>query len=167
MTIECKLDAKTFKTFTCFDILKRKKYWKSPVIFAILMDISALICFFMNSVRGAVLLGCVLACIGTGMPILYFTTFFSSLNKTTKLQKLDPPRLVYTLELTEKSDGIGISNGKEKANYKWKDAYHAYKDKNCIYLYITALNAFLLPEKNDEAWLLITKQMGKERTTVL
>ncbi|MCR5732390.1 MAG: YcxB family protein [Sphaerochaetaceae bacterium] len=167
MTIECKLDEKTFKDFTRFDILRRKKYWKSPVIFACLMSISAIVCFMMNSVRGAVMLGCVLACVGWGMPLIYFTTFFFSLNKTAKLQKLDPPRLVYTLELTEAKDGIKIRNEKEEASYLWKDVFHAYRDKSCIYLYITAGRAFLLPEKNEEVWLLIIKKLGAERTTVL
>ena len=61
------LDSKTFKEFTVFDCLKRRKAWKSPVTFALIMSISALVCFIMHKVDGAVLLGTVLLVLGLGM----------------------------------------------------------------------------------------------------
>lgn len=166
MKMSVMLDEKVFRAFTIFDILKRRKYWKSPVIFASIMTFSAIVCFLMHDVDGAVLLGTVLAVIGLGMPVIYFTTFFRSLGRQVKLQKLDPPRNVYDIELSEKADGIIVSNGKEKASYRWKDAWKAYKDKKAVYLFITYDRGFILPYssmkegKTDEWWALVSGQMG-------
>lgn len=170
MKMSVMLDEKVFRDFTIFDILKRRKYWKSPVIFASIMTFSAVVCFLMHKVDGAVLLGTVLAVIGLGMPAIYFATFFRSLGRQVRLQKLDPPRNVYDIELSEKADGITVSNGKEKASYKWKDAWRAYRDRRAIYLFITYERGFILPyssmgeEGPDAWWSFISGRMGAERS---
>ncbi len=165
MVINSYLSESVFRNFTIFDILKRRKSYRSPVIFASIMGISAIICFIMNKIDGAVLLGSVLLVVGLGMPLVYFITFFSSLKKQVKAQNLNPPRLVYTLDLTDKEEGIHIENGKEQANYKWKMADCAYNAKDCIYLYLTRDRAFLLPkeslkENEKMVWQLIVKRLG-------
>lgn len=172
MKFDVYLDEKTFRNFTRFDILKRRKYWRSPVIFASIMCTAGIIAFIMHKVDGAVLLGVVLTLIGAGMPAVYFLTFFSSLKKQVKAQNLNPPRLVYSFDLTEKGDGIGISNGKETANYEWKRVFHAYRDQKCIYLFMTSDRAFLIPNFENPAstetiWSMIEKKAGKEKCTVL
>ena len=73
------LDSRTFRDFTIFDVLSRRKAWKSPVIFASIMTLSAIICFIMHKVDGAVLLGSILLIVGLGMPIVYFLSFFLNL----------------------------------------------------------------------------------------
>ena len=145
MTIKCTISEKIFKNFTIFNILKRQKFWKSPVIFASILTVCALICFIMNHIDGAVLLGCVLLIVGLGVPSVYFITFFSSLRKQVKLQNLNPPRVAYTVELNDKDDGIFVSNEKESATYRWKNVFHVYLDKDCIYLFMTQNRAFILP----------------------
>ena len=70
------LDSRTFKEFTVFDVLYRRKAWKSPVTFASIMTLSAIICFIMHKIDGAILLGSVLLVIGLGMPVVYFLSFF-------------------------------------------------------------------------------------------
>ena len=167
MTIDCYLDERTFSSFTRFDIFTRRKGWKSPMKFATLLTIPALVCFVKADTRGAVLLGTVLLVVGWGMPLVYMLNFYLSVRKASKDQKLDPPRLVYTVELTEAKDGIHVSNEKEKATYLWKNVYHAYQAKDCIYLYITEQRAFLLPVKDEEAWLLILRKLGTDRCTTL
>lgn len=169
MKMSVYLDEKTFRSFTVFDILSRRKYWKSPVIFASIMTFSALVCFLMHSIDGAVLLGVVLSVIGLGMPVIYFSTFFSSLKKQVKLQNLDPPRNVYDVELLGKADGIIVSNEKEQACYKWKDAWKAYRSFCAIYLFITSERGFILPyssmKEGDEAlwWSFIRDNLGQEK----
>lgn len=170
MTIYTLMDEKTFRTFTIFDILKRRQYWKSPVTFASILTVSAIVCYLFHSIDGAVLLGTVLLIVGLGMPVLYFSTFFLSLRKQVKVQHLDEPRLVYTVNLDEDDDGIHVKNQTEKAVYKWKDAHHAYRDWGCIYLYITKERAFLLTLKDEKdegeaIWSLIVKMMGREKCT--
>jgi hypothetical protein len=110
--------------------------------------------------------------VGLGMPLIYFTTFFASLKKSVKAQNLDPPRLVYSLTFNRENPKVSIENGKEKAEYKWKDMFHAYKAKDAIYLFITADRAFILPDESitggpDKAWDIIVGQLGKEKTKVL
>jgi len=167
MIIECYLDERTFSAFTGFDIFTRRKLWKNPVKFAVLMTLPALICFIKADIRGAVMLGTVLLAVGWGMPVLYLLNFFLSVRKAARDQKLDPPRLVYTVELTEAKDGIHVENEKEKATFLWKNVFHAYRAKDCIYLYITDKRAFLLPVEDEETWLMILRKLGSDRCTAL
>ena len=108
------LDSRTFRDFTIFDVLSRRKAWKSPVIFASIMTISAIICFIMHKVDGAVLLGSVLLVVGLGMPVVYFLSFFMNLKEEIKKQKLKDGRYVYTVNLD--SSAIHVRNDKEEAN---------------------------------------------------
>lgn len=172
MKIDVILSEPLFRRFTMFDILKRRKMWRSPVIFASILGGCACVCFIMHHVDGAVLLGSVLLLVGLGMPCVYFSTFFSSLNKEIKNQKLKPPRQVYTLELTDKPDGIFIKNKTEKATYQWEQVYHAYRDKTATYLFITAQRGFILPhdcipEGNEELGNFLSRMLPENRYTVL
>ena len=146
--------------------------WRSPAIFAGILGGCACVCYIMHHVDGAVMLGTVLLTVGLGMPLVYFLTFFSSLKKECKNQKLTPPRLVYTLELSDKPDGIFIRNKKEKATYKWEQAFHAYRDKDATYLFLTAARGFILPhdcvaEGSDALWTLISQMLPEDRRTIL
>lgn len=169
MTIPVELSAEVFRRFTIFDILRRRKLWRSPVIFATILGISAIVCFLMHHVDGAVILGCVLLAVGLGMPVIWFTSFFLSLRKQILQQGLVRPQLVYTITLTPKK--IGAQNEKEQVQYDWKDVHHAYRDLLATYLYITPERAFLLPhtcvENSDELWNLLKKKLPEEKRTVL
>ncbi len=172
MKIDVVLSEALFRRFTMFDILKRRKMWRSPVIFASILGGCACVCFIMHHVDGAILLGSVLLAVGLGMPCVYFCTFFSSLNKEIKNQKLKTPRLVYTLELTEHSDGIFIRNKTEKASYKWEHVFHAYRDKSATYLFITAQRGFILPhdcisEGSESLNELLSRMLPENRYTIL
>ena len=145
MKISCNISEKIFRDFTIFNILKRLKYWKSPVIFASILTLSAIICFVMKTVDGAVLLGSVLLIVGLGVPAVYFISFFLSLNKQVKMQNLNPPRCAYTIDILDKDDGIFLSNEKELVTYRYKQVYHIYLTKECLYLFMTPQRAFLLP----------------------
>lgn len=169
MIIPVLLHESHFRQFLIFNILGRLKLYRSPLIFASILTTCAVISFLMYKVEGAVLLGTVLLVVGLGMPIVYFTSFFASLKKQVKQQNLDPPRLVYTLQFTEDSDVLEISNDKERASYRWQDAFHAYYEKESIYLFITKDRAFLLPlellQESEEVWKLIESKMGTKRCT--
>lgn len=164
MKIEVYLDEKTFKDFTKFDILRHRRQWKRPAIFASIFLVAAIISFIMHKVDGAVFLGIVLLCVGLGVPVVYFSTFYLSLKNHVKEQKLDPPRNVYNFGLLETEDGIHISNDKENVKYKWKQAFQAFRVEGWIYLYMTPDRAFLINDKDDHAWKLIQKKMGPGRT---
>lgn len=162
MKIEARIDEKTFRRFKIFHILKLYKAWKPPVIFASGLSLCALVAFIKHDVDGAVFLGGVLLTVALVLPTVYFSTFFASLRKETKKWKLNPPRLVYTLELDEKPDGIHIANDTQRVSYRWKSAHMAYLDEGCVYLFMTPDQAFLLPykeEERDRLWALVSKCM--------
>lgn len=172
MKIQVYLDEKVFRNFTLFDFLQRRKFWKYPVIFALIMCSSAIISYVMNHVEGAIFLGTVLLVIGLGIPVAYFYTFFSSVKKQVAAQNLNPPRLVYTLDLTEKKDGIFIADDKNQVNYKWKDVYKVYKNKDCTYLFMNKERAFLIPHscvsnEVDTLWTLLQKQIDPKKRIIL
>lgn len=169
MTIAVWLSESHYRNFLIFNILKRLKLYKSPVIFASILTTSAIISFIMHRVQGAVFLGSVLLLVGLGVPAVYFISFFSSLRKQVKQQNLNPPRLVYTLQLEKGSETFEITNDKEKAVYRWKDVFHAYYEKDAIYLFITEERAFLLPftvlEDCNEVFNLIEAKITTQRCT--
>lgn len=168
MTIPVTLTEEIFRRFTMFDMLKRRKVWRSPAIFAAIMCTSGTVCYIMNHVEGAVMLGTLLMAVGLGMPAVYFGSFFSSLKKQVLAYGLKRPQQVYTLTLSEKAKGIGISNEKEHADYEWKQVFQVYRDELATYLFMTKDRAFILPhtciEEGEEAlWKLLSKKVPKAR----
>lgn len=171
MTIEVNLSAREFRNFTVFDVLRRRKQWQRPVIFAAILGVSSAACFSMSRVPGAVLLGNVLLTIGLGLPCVYFAFFFSSLQKQIRQMGLVRPQKVYTVKLTEKTEGISADNGRETMTYSWKSVHHAYRALTAVYLYLTPQRALILPdlsaEDPEEVWKLITRKLPKEKCTIL
>ena len=172
MKIEVILTEELFRRFTMFDLFRRRKVWKKPAIWAAILCTSAVICFVMGHVRGAKLLGTVLLLVGLGLPLSYFATFASSMKQQIVNQGLKRPKLVYTLELSEKAKGISVSNETEQAAYEWKKIHHVYRALLDTYLFITPARGFILPhhcieEGEDALWELISKKVPAERRTVL
>ena len=171
MTIEVELSGAEFRRFTIFDLLRRRKQWRGPVLFALILGVSAVLCFSKSETQGAVFLGNVLLTVGLGLPCIYFGYFFSSLNRQVQKQGLTRPQHVYTVTLEDKSKGILADNGKEQLSYEWKSVHHAYRNLTATYLYLTPQRALLLPhsclEDPDKLWALITKKLPKEKCTVL
>lgn len=172
MKIEVLLTAEVFRRFTLFDIMKRRKMWKRPAIWAAILCACAAVCFIMHNVKGAVLLGGVLLLVGLGMPLSYFASFSASIKQQTVKLGLTRPLHAYTLVLSDKNKGIQVSNETEQAEYEWKKVHHAYRDRMATYLFITKERAFILPhvcveEGPDALWALMEKKLPAERRTVL
>lgn len=172
MRIESYLDKKSFFRFSVFDTFQRRKMWRSPVIFTSILTVCACICFLMHHVSGAIMLGTVLLLVGLGMSLSYFLLFFHSLRVQIKQLGLYVPKLFYSLELSPKADGIHIDNGKEQADYQWKQVHHVYRDKDATYLFITPQRAFILPHDYvqgdiDELWAFLQKKLSSDRCSVL
>lgn len=173
MTIDVLMTEAVFLRFSKFDILRRRKMWRAPVTFAVILSVCAIICFFMRHVDGAVFLGIVLLVVGLGMPVIYFLNFWLSLRRQVIELGLKRPQNVYTLELSGDKKGIHVFNDKEKADYEWSRVFHAYRDTLATYLYLNPVRAFVLPHtclgehEPDELWALITKKVPKEKCTVL
>ena len=171
MTIEVELSGAEFRRFTIFDLLRRRKQWQGPVVFALILGASAALCFTRTGTRGAMLLGNVLLAVGLGLPCVYFAYFFSSLNRQVRQQGLTRPQKVYTVTLEDKAKGILADNGREQLQYEWKSVHHVYRNLTATYLYLTPQRALILPhscmEDPDKLWALLTKRLPKEKCTVL
>lgn len=169
ITIRVKMDGRTFRRFAMYDTFVKRKRWHSPAIFGSIMCAAAVVCFIMNHVDGAVMLGTVLSIIGLGMPAVYVGTFLSSVSSSIHAQKL--PRYVYEVELTDgKPDGVFIRSlgtaKNEHMTLNWNTMHTAHRTKGCIYLYAVPAKAFLLPDGQadatpDEVWEMLNRNMPK------
>lgn len=172
MKVEVRLNEKEFFRFSTFDVLRRRKLWRSPAIFAAILCACAVVCFLMRHVRGAVALGIALLAAGIGIPAVYFLNFFLSLRRQARQEGLSPAKYVYTLQLDDAGGGITVDNGHEHAVYPWGQVFHVYRSATASYLYITPQRAFLIPHDcvgggADGLWSLFEARVPAERRTVL
>lgn len=171
MKVEVRLNEKEFFRFSTFDVLRLRKRWRSPAVFAAILCACAAVCFLMRHVRGAVVLGIALLVAGIGIPAAYFLNFFLSLRRQARQEGLSPAKYVYTLDLGG-DGGIAVDNGHEHAVYPWGQVFHVYRNTSASYLYITPQRAFLLPHDcvkggADALWKLFEARLPADRRTVL
>lgn len=167
ITIPVRLDAKTFRRFGWFDTFRLRRRWVRPAIFAAIMLAFAAVALFSKRPQSGLIAG-VLAGVGIVLPAVYVGSFLAQLNAQIRLRKLDTPRRVYTVKLD--FDGLRVSNDQRKEGeqfVKWQDAFAAYRAKDCVYLYVSPVKCFLLPDgqadvPDDELWDYLTKRMGEK-----
>ena len=168
VTIPVKLDEKTFKRFARYDMFVLRKRWIKPVVFSlILLAFSALALWTGKQQAG--LIAAVLLTVGIGLPLVYFGTFLSQVNMQALKQKLNPPRIVYTVIFEE--EYLEVHNNRkqeETLKLEWEKVRQAIRVKGCIYLYVTAGKAFLLPDRqadvpDEEVWNFLVRRLGKEK----
>ena len=165
-TIPVKLDARTFRRFSYFDTLRLRKRWVRPVVFALILIAFAIVALLARKAQSG-MIAAVLLVVGLGLPLVYFGTFFSQVNVQVARFRLDQPRLVYTVVLN--ADGVRVTNAQkaeEPVSLPWKEVQAAFRVRGCIYLYINAARAFLLPDgqgnaPQDEVWAYLRKHMGE------
>lgn len=168
MKIEVRLSTKMFRRFSFFDVFRRRKAWRGPAVFLLIMGVSAGICFALHERQGAVMLGTILSVIGVGLPGAYVLSFLLSVNKQAANQGLAGVKHVYTLEIEEDSKLFTVDNGKQKVNMKWKDIYRIYRDSMGAYLYVSPKQAFILPyscmeDPTETFWPLVQKKLPPEK----
>lgn len=164
VTVPCRIDRKVFMRFAVYDSLVRKKGWRNPVLFMLIMSAFAAVCFLVRKTHAqAVLLGSVLLGVGLVLPIVWFGMFFSSVSRQAKRSGLSPDRAQYYVTLSEEK--IHVSKGKETADFAWQDTYLARRVKGCIYLYVSPARAFLLTEgaESVQAWAIITAALDPKK----
>ncbi len=107
-----------------------------------------------------------LLAVGLGLPLVYFGSFFSTVNMQVARYALDRPHRVYTVVLN--ADGVHVTNSQKAeaaVHVPWKEVQAAFRVKGCIYLYVNAARAFLLPDGQgnapaEEIWGYLVKHMG-------
>jgi len=160
--IPVRLDAKTFKRFSRFDMFALRKRWVRPVVFALILIAFAVIALLSRKAQAG-MIAAVLLAVGLGLPLVYFGTFLSQVNL--QAERLKPPRRVYTVTLD--FDGIRVVNDQKKEDaqsVRWQDAKAAFRKKGCIYLYVSPVRAFLLPDgqanvPDAQVWAYLTQRM--------
>lgn len=164
-TIPVRLDARTFRRFCRFDMLRLRRKWLRPVVFALILIAFAFAALLTRRPQSG-MIAAVLLVVGLGLPLVYFGSFFSQVNLQVERHQLKPPRRVYTVKLN--GDGIHVANNQkdeDQLDVAWQDAQAAFRARDCVYLYITPARAFLLPDGQadcapDALWAFIEKQMG-------
>ncbi|MBQ8111497.1 MAG: YcxB family protein [Clostridia bacterium] len=165
ITVRVRLDAKTFRRFSSFDMLRLRKRWVRPVVFALIL-IAFSVAALLTGREQAGLIAAVLLVVGLGLPLVYFGTYFSQLN--VRAAELKPPKAVYTVRMS--FEGIHVTNDRkaeESVEVKWGQLSAAYRDRGCVYLYVNPARAFLLPDgqadvPDDELWAYLVKHMQQK-----
>lgn len=168
IVIPVKLDEKTFKRFARFDMFILRKHWVRPLIFSLLLTAFAVVALFIKKEQSG-LIAAVLLTVGLGLPLVYFGSFLSQVNMQAVRQRLDPPRSVYLVRLTK--EGVEVENKQKKEEplrLPWKETQRAFRAKGCIYLYVSPVKAFLLPDGQADAgdaqvWAYLVSHMGAEK----
>lgn len=171
IVISSRIDDKLFSRFAFFDTIVLQKRLRSPLIFTGLMSTFACICYvFHNRADQAIFMGNVLLIIGFALPLVYFGTFFRSVQNEITRMNLHTPQLVYKVYLDDEKDGIVVADPKASgtAFRSWNDMFGAYRVKGCIYLYVSPRQAFLLPDGQanvspDELWAFLQKKLPQEK----
>ena len=166
-TIPVRLDARTFRRFSCFDTLKLRKRWVWPVVFALILIAFAVVALASGREQAG-MIAAVLLVVGLGLPLVYFGSFLSTVNMQVTRFQLDKPRRAYTVVLN--ADGVQVTNdqkAEEPVRVPWKEVQAAFRAKGCVYLYINAARAFLLPDGQgnapaEEIWAYLVKHMGEK-----
>ena len=165
ITIQSFIDARVFSEFAWFDLLRVRKRWRRPTLFAaFFIAIAALAFSRAGSVDHAALLGGVLLAVGVGLPLVYFFAFHQSVRKQSA--KLTGKEAAYTVTLDEQ--GVCVAKGKQTASCDWAHVHAVHRLKRCVCIYTEARHAFLLPSADNseavqQAWELMTAHLAPEQ----
>ncbi len=168
ITVNVKLDEKTFKRFARFDMFSLRKRWVRPALFSLILIAFAVIALLSRKEQSG-MIAAVLLAVGIGLPVVYIGTFLSQVNMQAVRAMLKPTRRVYTLTLGD--TGIHIENNQKKEDPQdldWVSVHKAFRKRGCIYLYATPQKAFLIPRgqadvPDPEVWSFLKEHLGAEK----
>ena len=170
IVIPVQLDEKTFRRFARFDMLRLRKRWVRPAVFALILCAFAFVALFSRLPQSG-MIAAVLLAVGLGLPIVYIGMFLSQVNVQAERLKLGKGKKVYTVTLRSRDFSV-VSHLKEEAvTVSWADASQAFRMPGCIYLYASPVRAFLLPDgqanvPDSEVWSAILNRLGPEKCRV-
>lgn len=163
-----RITPETFRAFALFDAFRRQKRWRGPALFAAIFSTFALVCFTLGrNLSQSGLIGGVLLVVGLGLPLFYILNFLYSVEAQSRKLRLEQKRPAYTVRLD--GSGMSVEQNGQKASWPWEELTAVYRLEQCVCLYPTVRNAFLLPDGEDShreverAWALICANMEKEK----
>ena len=168
ITIPVRLDEQTFRHFAIFDMFSLRKRWIRPALFSLILIGFAFVALLARKEQSG-MIAAVLLAVGISLPVVYIGSFLSQVNMQAVQRKLKPARNVYTVSLRD--TGILVTNNQKKEDPLEMDCgsvRQAFRKKGCIYLYVTAAKAFLLPDgqadvPDQEVWQFLTDHLGYEK----
>lgn len=166
ITVPVRLDKKTFRRFAFFDALRVRHKARRPLIFSLIL-IAFSVAAVLSRREQSGLIAAVLLAVGIGLPLVYFGTFLTQVNLQAEKNRLEKPRLVYTVTLNQ--EGVHVLGGTragESLYRPWKDWAAVFLTRGCIYLYAEPGKAFLLPRGQGDApyarvWQFFREHMPK------
>ena len=168
IVVPVRLDEKTFRRFARFDMLRLRKRWVKPALFALILCAFAFVALFSRRPQSG-MIAAVLLTVGLGLPIVYVGMFLSQVNMQAEKWNLGKGKDVYTVTLRRR-DFTVVSAAKqgEALTLPWSEAKHAYRMRGCIYLYASPVKAYLLPDgqasaPDTEVWEMIRQGLGPEK----
>ena len=171
IVIPVRLDEKTFRRFARFDMLRLRKRWVKPALFALILCAFAFVALISRKPESG-MIAAVLLAVGLGLPLVYIGMFLSQVNLQADKWKLGKGRPVYTVTLRSQ-DFTVINNQKtrEAVTVPWNEAAQAFRMKGCIYLYASPAKAFLLPDgqadvPDEEVWAKIMTHLGADKCRI-
>ena len=171
IVIPVKLDEKTFRRFARFDMLRLRKRWVRPALFALILCAFAFVALFSRREQSG-LIAAVLLAVGLGLPIVYVGMFLSQVNVQAEKWKLGKGRAVYTVTLRQRDfTVISAQKAGETVAVPWSDAAQAFRMRGCVYLYASPTRAFLLPDgqadaPDQEVWRMIVTHLGADKCRI-
>lgn len=150
ISIPVVLNEKQFKDFIMFDSTTKNKRYKTTLSITVMLFTLATLCFaskenlpIAEGFGNFMIVFCVL------IPSNYFRTFHNTIKTQTEKMRLNPPRQVYTINLSTSATGIHHFYPNENTaagQFSWKNVDGAYKTKHAIYLYVTPQQALIIPD---------------------
>lgn len=142
ITVNCNVDKDTFKGFGKFHrYYAHGGFLRLFLFFSIFFAFAILAWYNDSNVFAWIMF--VVSVIVPGYSILSFNL---SLKDQVKDLKLDIPQDFY--KITFHNDGLHVISKDEKADYEWGTVLKVYQTKHSIYVYLTAINAFIVPLDN-------------------
>ena len=164
LTVNSNITGHEFARFAMYDTFVRRKAWKSPALFALMMGAFSLVCFTLARDREqSALLGTVLLSVGLVLPTVWLLMYIFSVRKQIRKFGLSAYKVQYSTQFGD--GGFRVTKGKETADFGWDDVTELREDKGCAYLYVDKGRAFLLPDSENcrQALALAEKKLLPEK----
>ena len=171
IVIPVRLDEKTFRRFARFDMLRLRRRWVRPAVFALILCAFAFVALASRKPQSG-MIAAVLLAVGLGLPVVYIGMFLSQVNLQAEKWKLGKGRPVYTVTLRLRDfTVVNTRKAGEVVTVPWEEARQAYRMSGCIYLYASPAKAYLLPDgqadaPDDEVWSMIVRCLGSGKCRV-
>lgn len=172
ITIDVRLDDRTFRRYCAFDALKRQRRWYWPALASMLL-VTAALAGLLGWVSISAGLSGLLMGLGLAVVMLNVGLYLITVETQVARQRLKDRPLVYALRLD--AHGARVANGQgadSEVALSWDELLAAYAYRGDVYLYVNPERALILPGgqasvPTDALWAFLEKHLGKNKCAKL